>query len=84
MLVRRDPVSGITPSHISDSINSKNRYSILAAVNMKGGNAPPPVKSVLIEQCTDSSIFLDFIWMLLESGVLQRGIFLSLITVQFI
>ena len=72
MLVRRDPVSGNTPNHTIDSANSKNRYSILAAVNVKGGNIPP-VQAVLIEKCTDSSIFLQFIRTLLDSGVLQRG-----------
>ena len=71
-IVRRDPVSGNTPNHTIDSANSKNRYSILAAVNVKDGNIPP-VKAVLIEKCTDSSIFLQFIRILLDSGVLQRG-----------
>ena len=71
-LARRDLVSGFTPTHTIDSTNSKNRYSILAAVNIKGGNVPP-VKSVLIEQCANSSIFLEFILVLLDSGVLQRG-----------
>ena len=71
-LVRRDLVTGFTPNHSVDSANSKNRYSILAAVNIKGGNIPS-VQSVLIETCTDSSIFLRFIRVLLDSGVLQRG-----------
>ena len=71
-LVRRDPVTGFTPNHTLDSVCSKNRYSILAAVNVKGGTIPP-VQSVLIETCTDSSIFLQFIRILLDSGVLQRG-----------
>ena len=71
-LVRRNVMTGDTPTHEIDSANSKNRYSILAAVNIKGGTVPP-VKSVLIEKCTDSSIFLRFIRMLLESRVLDRG-----------
>ena len=44
----------------------------MAAVNLKGGDAPP-VHAVLIEQNTDSSIFFRFIQQLLELGVLQRG-----------
>ena len=73
-LMRRDVITGNTSTHELDSANSKNRYSILADVNIKGGNVPP-VKSVLIEQCTDSSIFLEFIRMLLESGVLLHIIY---------
>ena len=70
--VRRNPVDGNTPNHDVDSAKSKNRYSILAAVNVKGGSVPP-VQSVIIEECTDSSIFLRLIRLLLDTGVLQRG-----------
>jgi transposase len=71
-LVRRDVLTGDTPTHELESANSKNRYSILAAVNIKGGDVPP-VKSILIEKCTDSSIFLRFIRVLLLWRVLVRG-----------
>ena len=73
-LVRRDVITDNTPIHELESANSKNKYSILvAAVNIKGGTVPP-VKSFLIEKCTDSSIFLRFIRLLLESRVLERGV----------
>ena len=55
-----------------ESVNSKNRYSILSAVNIKGGNIPP-VKAGVIQQCTDSSIFLQFIRILLDVRVLEQG-----------
>ena len=70
--VRRDPLNGQTPYHTVDSVNSRNRYSILAAVNVKGDNIPP-VFSVILEENTDSTIFLRFVRQLLEMGVLQRG-----------
>ena len=70
--VRRDVCTGHVPKHQLESVNSKNRYSILSAVNIKGGNIPP-VKSVVIQQCTDSSIFLQFIRILLDVRVLEQG-----------
>ena len=70
--VRRDVRTGDIPNHAVDSANSKNRYSILSAVNIKGGLIPP-VKSAIIEKCTDSSIFLQFIRQLLEEGILRQG-----------
>ena len=71
-MVRRDPVTGDTPNHAVDSSNSKNRYSILSAVNIKGGTIPS-LKAVIIDKCTDSSMFLQFVRLLLDSGVLQDG-----------
>ena len=70
--VRRDVLTGEVPVHELDSANSKNRYSILTAINIKGGSIPP-VKSVILEKCTDSSIFLQFIRVLLLARILQRG-----------
>ena len=58
--VRRDIRNGDIPNHEMDSANSKNRYSILTAVNIKGGHVPP-VKSVIIEKCTNLSVFLQFL-----------------------
>ena len=52
--------------------NSKNRYNILAAVNIKGGEVPP-VQSVVIEETTNAAIFLQFVKLLLETGVLNAG-----------
>ena len=69
--VRGDPMTGDRPYNSSKK-NSKNRYNILAAVNIKGGNIPP-VQSVVIEATTDASIFLQFVKVLIESGVLAAG-----------
>ena len=69
---QRDPKTGSTPNHQLESANSKNRYNILASVNIKEGDVPP-VNAVIIETCTDSSIFLRFIRLLMERGVLVRG-----------
>ena len=44
----------------------------LAAVNVKGGIVPP-VQSVVIEATTDASIFLQFVKLLIETGVLSTG-----------
>lgn len=38
--VRKDPITGFTPKNISTS-TSKNRYNILAAINLKGDEVPP-------------------------------------------
>ena len=65
-LVKHDVLTGNTPTHELDSTNLKNRYSILAAVNIKGGTVST-IKSVLIEKCIDLSIFLMSICLLLAS-----------------
>ena len=59
-LVKRDPINGDILNHPVESVNSKNRYSILGAVNIKGGNIPP-LQFAPIEEYTDSSISLRFI-----------------------
>jgi hypothetical protein len=52
--------------------NSKNRYNILAAVTVKGGLVRP-LEFVVLQQCTTSAIFLQFVRVLLEEGTLSRG-----------
>ena len=52
--------------------NSKNHYNILAAVTIKGGRVSP-VESVILEEYIDSCIFLLFVKILLEKGVLSKG-----------
>ena len=54
--VRRDVQTGTTPKHTMDA-NSKNRYSILAAVTIKG-NSVRPVDFFVLEQCTDATLFV--------------------------
>ena len=70
--VRRDVRTGAVPRIILELMNSKNRYSILTAVNIKGGTIPP-VKSIVLEESTDSSLFLQFIRILLNEQILKRG-----------
>ena len=65
--VSQDFLTRQIPTQPIDAVNSKNRYTILTAVNIKGGDIPP-VYSVIIEKCTDSAIFLMFVWELLERG----------------
>ena len=72
-LVRGDPLTGDRPVNKSRS-NSKNRYNILAAVNVKGG-VIPPVQSIVIEETTNAAIFLQFVKFLIQTGVLQVGDF---------
>ena len=69
--VRRDPYNGSTPPQIVKA-NSKNRYNILAAVTVKGGLVRP-LEFVVLQQCTTSAIFLQFVRVLLEEGTLSRG-----------
>jgi len=69
--VRRDPFSGIVPYYLMDA-NSKNRFNILCAINVKGGDVSP-VEFVILEECTNSSLFFEFVLYLLDNGVLCRG-----------
>ena len=71
--VRRDPLFGDSPKNKSTS-SSKNRYNILAAVNIKGGDIPPVYFRVL-EATTNAAIYCQFVKELIDSGVLRRGDF---------
>ena len=64
-------MNGERPSN-KGRANSKNRYNILCAVNIKGG-VVPPVKSIVIEETTNASIFLQFVKLLIKSGILGAG-----------
>ena len=55
--VRRDPFLGSAPNHEMEA-NSKNRYSILAAVTLKIVNMSP-VEYTILEDKTNSYIFLQ-------------------------
>ena len=69
--VRKDPITSVSPKNVSTS-NSKNRFNILAAVNVKGGSVPP-VYSQVIEECTNAAIYLQFVKKLVENCVLEPG-----------
>ena len=69
--VRRDPMTGQIPTHRMN-VNSKNRYNILAAVNLKGGGLPS-VHCKVLEECTNSQLFMEFVKYLLNCGALDRG-----------
>ena len=71
--VRKDPITGLTPKNTCSS-TSKNRYNILAALNLKGGDVPPVYYEV-IEETTTSAIYLQFVKNLIENGVLVAGDF---------
>ena len=60
-----------TPVNIIPS-TAKNRFNILCAVNLKGGDIPP-CSYVVIEETTNAAIFLEFVRKLIEEGVLRRG-----------
>ena len=68
--VRRDPYSGKSPKNKSTS-TSKNRYNILAAVNIMGAGVPPVYFRVL-EATTNAAIYCQFVKELLDAGVLRR------------
>ena len=63
--LRRDVLKGVTPNHKVISVNSKNRYNILTVVTIKGG-CIKPVEFVILEECTDVCIFLQFVRIILE------------------
>ena len=69
--VRRDPFTGESPKNKATS-SSRNRYNILAAVNVKGGDVPP-VYFEVVEATTNAAIYCQFVRKLIQNGVLQRG-----------
>ena len=69
--VRKDPLTGECPRNLQTS-TSKNRFNILAAVNLKGGSVPP-VYSEVLETTTNSAIYLQFVKNLVNNGVLKSG-----------
>ena len=58
--VWQDILTRQIPSQLINSVNSKNRYSILTAVNIKG-SVIPPTYLVIIEKSTDSDIFYVYL-----------------------
>ena len=69
--VRRDPFTGEIPKNKASS-TCKNRYNILAAVNIKGGDVPPVYYEV-VDATTNAAIYCQFVRKLIEHGVLERG-----------
>ena len=69
--VRENVRTGTTPNHTMNA-NSKNRYSILAAVTLKG-NSVRPVEFLILKQCVYDALFVQFIRILLDKGTLSRG-----------
>ena len=67
--VMRDFFLGSTPNHKLEA-NSKNRYSILVKVTLKTGNVSP-VEYTILEDKTNSCIFLQFVRILLEKCTLE-------------
>ena len=47
---------GTTPSHKLSSVNSKNRFNILTTIHVTGKHTRP-VEYVILEDCTDSTLF---------------------------
>ena len=68
--VRRDVLSGDVPKHEMET-NAKNRYNILVAISIKG-SVISPVEYVVLEECTNSTLFLQFVF-LMDEGCLERG-----------
>ena len=71
--VRKDPLTGECPKNVSSS-TSKNRFNILAAVNLKGRSVPPVYWEVL-EECTTSALYLQYVKNLVDNQILQPGDF---------
>ena len=71
--VRRNVLDGTVPVHKMNA-NSKNRWNILAACSIKQ-SAKKHVEYIVIDECTDASIFVHFVGHLIEERMLRRGIF---------
>ena len=54
------------------NIGVRSGFNILCAINVKGGDVSP-VEFVILEECTNSSLFFEFVLYLLDNGVLCRG-----------
>ena len=52
--------------------NSKNCWNILSVVTVKK-DTNSCVEYIIIDECTDTSIFVHFVGILIKKGVLQRG-----------
>ena len=48
---------------------AKNSYNILCTVNLKGGDVPP-IFYKIIDETTDSSIFIEYVKILIENVLL--------------
>ena len=69
--MRRNIMTGETPAHVN-SFSSANRFNILAAVTVKGGNVRPLQYVLLDKVRTDAPIFLQFVRRLIAVGTLCR------------
>ena len=69
--VRRDLFKAVTLNHNIKRILN-NRYSILAAICIKGGRFSS-MESEILEQYTNTCIFTHFVYILIEKEVLSRG-----------
>ena len=69
--VRRVFFTGDLPYH-SINENSRNRYNDLTVVTLKKGDVRP-VEYVILKECTDAPLFLQFVHIFLEVGTFQRG-----------
>ena len=70
-VVRRDIMNGAIPRHKCKA-NSKNRWNILAACTTKR-SVTDNVEYIIIDECTDASMFVFFVSRLIEVGFLRRG-----------
>ena len=69
--VRRDPVTGEVPANLCSTVNSRNSYSILAAITLK--KDVNPVSYGIIDVSTNAVYFQSFVRKLIETGVLVKG-----------
>ena len=69
--VRRYIFKGDVPKHQMEA-NAKNRYNILAAVNIKGRGVSP-LEYVVLEECSNAALFIQFVLVLMDKGILVRG-----------
>ena len=69
--VRRDLVTGEVPANLCSTVNSRNSYSILAAITLK--KDVNPVSYGIIDVSTNAVYFQSFVRKLIETGVLVKG-----------
>lgn len=70
--VRRDPMTGIVNANHCVNANSRNRWNIFAAINVKK-DADDNCLALVLEEKGDSNFFHDYVELLIMEGFLETG-----------
>jgi transposase len=70
--VRRDPMTGVVNANHCVNANSRNRWNIFAAINVKK-NVEDNCYALVLEEKGDSDCFQEYVEMLISNGFLESG-----------